>query len=95
MDGIAVAENARGQGIGTQLLRRVFEHAALGRFSGGRLDVIDGNERAKQLYEREGFVVTKSQKFGYLRPLLDFGPSETMVRQITCQYGEFPSKVSP
>jgi ribosomal protein S18 acetylase RimI-like enzyme len=82
MDGIAVAENARGQGVGTQLLRRIIEHARSSRFSAVRLDVIEGNERAKQLYEREGFVVTKSQKFEYLRWLLGFGGSATMSRTI-------------
>jgi ribosomal protein S18 acetylase RimI-like enzyme len=81
MDGIAVAESARGQGIGSKLLRRIIDHATAQGFSGARLDVIEGNDRAKQLYEREGFVVTKSQKFGYLRWLLKFGASETMVKE--------------
>lgn len=80
MDGIAVDESARGQGVGTELLRLLKGHAKEHGYSGVRLDVIEGNDRAKHLYEREGFVVTKSQKFGYLRWLLGFGASETMVR---------------
>jgi ribosomal protein S18 acetylase RimI-like enzyme len=82
MDGIAVAESVRGRGVGTQLLRRIIEHATTAGFSAVRLDVIEGNERAKQLYERGGFVVTKSQKFEYLRWLLGFGGSATMLRPI-------------
>lgn len=37
------------------------------------------NPRAKALYERHGFRVEKKEEFAYLRSLLGFGGSETMV----------------
>ena len=64
VDGIAVAQGARGLGIGTRMLN---ETAALAREHGKRvvrLDVIDRNPRAQALYERLGFKVTKVQSFG-------------------------------
>ncbi len=82
MGGIAVAENERGHGIGTHLLSLIIEHAATENFTAVRLDVIEGNERAKLLYEKQGFAVTKVHKFAYLRWLLGFGASFTMLKTI-------------
>ena len=78
MDGIAVDERMRGRGVGTHLLDMLTEYAAKERFKTIRLDVIDTNPRAQQLYERNGFVVTKTERFEYLRWLISFGASSTM-----------------
>ena len=54
VDGIAVAPDARGRGVGTRLLD---ETTAIARRLGKRyvrLDVIDRNPRAQALYERLG-----------------------------------------
>ncbi|MFI6981305.1 GNAT family N-acetyltransferase [Embleya sp. NPDC050154] len=82
MDGIAVDPSQRGTGIGSLLLDEV---AVLARELGCRrirLDVIDVNPRARALYERHGFVATRTEHTPYLRPLLGFGAVTTMIRRI-------------
>jgi ribosomal protein S18 acetylase RimI-like enzyme len=73
VDGIAVAPDARGLGVGTRLLG---ETAAVARSLGKRfvrLDVTDANPRAQALYERLGYRVTKVQSFGYQERWVGFG----------------------
>jgi ribosomal protein S18 acetylase RimI-like enzyme len=82
MDGIAVASKMRGKGIGTRLLEELIAHARREQFEQIRLDVIDTNPQARKLYERNGFVETKTEHFGYLRWLLGFGASTTMVYKL-------------
>lgn len=79
MDGIVVAEAKRGSGIGTKLLDELNTFAKQNEFDSIRLDVIDTNLSARRMYERNGFVVTKTEHFGYLRWLLGFGASTTLV----------------
>ncbi len=72
MDGIAVADDARGRGIGSRLLNALTEHAsALGKAS-IRLDVIDTNPNARRLYERMGFNAEKTEDIGPLRWIFPF-----------------------
>ena len=78
MDGIAVAAACRGQGIGTALFCALKQYASEHGYTTIRLDVIDTNPAAKRLYERLGFVVTKTQHFEYLRRFLGFGSATTM-----------------
>ena len=78
MDGIAVEQSMRGQGIGTQLLNELKQYATQQGYSHICLDVIETNPRAKRLYERHGFVATKVKHFGYLRWLLGFGAATRM-----------------
>ena len=82
MDGIAVRHDWRGKGIGTELLNELKQYARENGYSRIRLDVIDTNPAARRLYERQGFIATHSEQFGYLRRLLGFGASTTMVFQI-------------
>ena len=49
MDGIVVAPDARGQGIGSELLRRVVAFARDSGFKQVRLDVVDTNPGARCL----------------------------------------------
>lgn len=61
---IAVAGAARGKGVGSLLLERVFEHA---RECGCRavvLEVVDTNPRAHKLYEQLGFKVVRTEWTG-------------------------------
>lgn len=67
MDGIAVKQDMRGKGIGTKLLDELKQYARDNGFSSIRLDVIDTNPAARRLYERQGFVLTRTGYFGYLR----------------------------
>jgi ribosomal protein S18 acetylase RimI-like enzyme len=82
MDGIAVSPQVRGHGIGTGLLEAVCQEARSLGLEAVRLDVVDTNPRARNLYLRTGFVVVRSRRFGCLRWLLGFGPADTMVRQL-------------
>ncbi len=82
MDGIVVDPNHRGQGIGTRLLAELASFAKQSGFDTIRLDVIDTNPSARRMYERNGFVTVKTQHFGYLRWLLGFGASTTLVRKV-------------
>jgi ribosomal protein S18 acetylase RimI-like enzyme len=82
IDGICVAPQARGQGIGTALLHALCDQAQARGYSGVRLDVIATNTRAQRLYRREGFVQTQQHDIGLLRFVFGFASSVTMVRQL-------------
>lgn len=78
MDGIAVRDDTRGQGIGTRLLRAIEEHArSLGKQS-IRLDVIDTNPGARRLYERFGFRAGETNGIGPYRLFFRFRSATTM-----------------
>ena len=70
--GLAVLETARGQGVGTRLLTELVNLARSQRRRGLSLSVEDGNEGARRLYERLGFVVCARE-----------GNSDTMVLWLT------------
>jgi ribosomal protein S18 acetylase RimI-like enzyme len=82
MDGIFVAPQARGQGVGTGLLAAVAAEARRRGYAEVRLDVIEGNDRARALYEREGFRAVGSQSTGLLRHVFGFRSATTMVRDL-------------
>ena len=82
MDGITVHKDQRGQGIGTHLLNEIKQYGRDEGYASVRLDVIDTNPGARRLYEREGFVATKTEHFGYLRRILGFGAATTMVYKL-------------
>ncbi|MEO1528648.1 MAG: GNAT family N-acetyltransferase [Planctomycetota bacterium] len=82
MDGIVVCSSVRGRGIGGKLLQRIADFATEQHYKSIRLDVIDTNVAAKRLYERNHFVATRHEEFGYLRWLLGFGASTTLVRSV-------------
>jgi GNAT superfamily N-acetyltransferase len=60
VEALAVAESARGQGVGTLLLNRVLDHARKCSYGAVALEVVDTNPRARRLYERLGFVTLKT-----------------------------------
>lgn len=82
MDGIAVAESARGRGVGTALLEAVLDVAAERGLHTVRLDVVDTNPRARKLYERMGFVATQTQRLPLLGKTFGFSSSTTMIRTL-------------
>ena len=61
VDGVAVAAEMRGKGIGSNLFGLVEKVASKMGIRKITLEVIDINYRAKVLYERIGFVQTKEQ----------------------------------
>ncbi len=82
MDGIAVAPECRGQGIGTQLLQAVCEHAREVGCRDVRLDVLDNNPRARALYERTGFVAVKERSYPFLQRTFGFSAVTEMRRPV-------------
>ena len=77
MDGLFVAPHARGRGVGTRLLAAVAERARAEGCRELRLDVVDGN-RARALYERQGFRPSGRVEAGWLAPMLGFHGATTM-----------------
>jgi ribosomal protein S18 acetylase RimI-like enzyme len=84
MDGIAVHRDYRGKRIGSNLLDELSRYARENKYDQIRLDVIETNPRARKLYERKDFKAIKTEKFPYLRWLLGFGRSTTMVLNVEC-----------
>ena len=82
MDGICVADTARGQGVGTALLDAICAEGRNRGYASVRLDVIDVNPRARALYERQGFVATRTSQIGVLRWVFGFSAVTTMVRAL-------------
>ncbi len=79
IDGIFVAERARGQGVGSLLLTGIKHKACEHGCQHVRLDVIDTNPKAQKLYEREGFRAVAVQHLGPLRHLFGFRYATTMI----------------
>lgn len=82
MDGICVAPEARGRGVGTALLSAICDEAQTRGYDQVRLDVINSNPRARALYEREGFAPTATEHLGPARWLFGFDSATTMVRTL-------------
>ncbi|WP_375254032.1 GNAT family N-acetyltransferase [Yoonia sp.] len=82
MDGLFVAPQSRGKGIGTALLDAICQEAHQRGYSQVRLDVIDTNARAKALYLAVGFKPLKTTRIGLLRLIFGFRSSTTMVRDV-------------
>jgi GNAT superfamily N-acetyltransferase len=79
LDGICVAEDARGLGVGTQLLEAARQLARKEGCTSIRLDVIDRNPRARALYERFGFQAMETTQTGWLKQRFGFGASTRMI----------------
>jgi ribosomal protein S18 acetylase RimI-like enzyme len=87
VDGVAVAAEARGQGIGTLLMD---EAAAIARETGKRwlrLDVISTNPRAQALYERLGYRVTKVTPTRWMARWMGFDAIISMERAVEAGAG--------
>ncbi len=82
MDGLFVAPEARGLGVGTALLDAIFEEAKRRGYTQVRLDVVDTNPRAKALYRDVGFKEVNTVKIGLLKHIFGFSASTTMVRDV-------------
>jgi len=87
VDGICVALAHRSKGIGGQLLVALCHEAVARGYPSVRLDVVVENRRAQALYERHGFLPTRTEKLGFARHFFGFAASTTMVRPLD-QSGE-------
>lgn len=82
MDGVFVAPQSRGLGVGSRLLDAIVDQARAAGLHKVRLDVIDTNPRARALYERHGFVATGEQTLGILKPVFGFSSATTLVKPV-------------
>ena len=82
LDGLCVDATARSQGLGTALMQAIFAEARKRGYAAVRLEVIDRNWRAVQLYKRLGFAVTTRQSIGPLRWVFGFAAALTMIRNV-------------
>lgn len=82
LDGLCVDATVRGQGIGTTLVTAICAEARARGYPGVRLDVVEGNDRARALYERAGFVVDRTARLGALRHVFGFTAAHVMVRTV-------------
>jgi len=83
VDDFAVAEDMRGRGIGTGMLRFIIEFAWSKGYEDIKLLVIDKNQRAKKLYERMGFREERIRKIPYpWTRIFDFRQLSEMAYQI-------------
>ncbi|MBN1218173.1 MAG: GNAT family N-acetyltransferase [Anaerolineae bacterium] len=82
VEAIAVDESRRGQGTGTRLLEAAFDYARQHGFQSVSLEVVDTNPAARRLYERLGFVATRTWPYPYLRNFMGFSAATTMVKQM-------------
>jgi len=81
IEGIAVADFARGKGIGTKLLDELMILADSKGFETVTLQVIDTNPRALQLYERLGFTIEKRSKVWPLNRIIGWNFKEAIFMQ--------------
>ncbi len=82
MDGLFVAPEARGRGVGTRLLQAIADEARARGFREVRLDVVDENLRARALYERQGYRAVAKHSTGLLRLVFGFRAATTMVLRL-------------
>lgn len=82
VDGLAVAEDCRSQGIGSAMIETLRQEASLRGYTRIRLDVADHNLHARRLYERLGFAVVGHQRLRLLAPLFAMRGSTIMELQL-------------
>ncbi len=80
VDGLFVASQARGRGVGSALIEAVLREAQWRGFDEVRLAVADGNPRARALYERHGFSPAERADLGPYAWLFGFRHTTTMQR---------------
>ena len=72
VDGLAVCPEARGQGVGTELIESLSSYAQSQGYSALCLEVVADNMRARALYDRLGFVATGQRHSIFTRLAFDF-----------------------
>lgn len=79
---LAVDAAARGQGVGSRLLEAIFDKARQDGMGAVRLEVVDTNTGARELYQRLGFKVVKTERYPLPRSWLDFSGDYVMVKAL-------------
>lgn len=75
---LAVDDTQRGRGVGSRLLEAVCALAEERRLRAVRLEVVDTNIGARQLYERMGFVAVRTYPFPFTRGWLGYSAAIEM-----------------
>lgn len=83
VESLVVVSEMRGQGIGTSLMKRVEQFAVENGYSILSLDVVDTNTGAIKLYERIGFNIVRTARYGILTRRAGFTGSHYMRKMIT------------
>jgi len=82
IDGISVAPDHRGRGAGSLLLDALADTARARGLTRLRADVIDGNHRARALYERKGFTAKRRLRRGPLARIFGIAAVTALERQL-------------
>jgi GNAT superfamily N-acetyltransferase len=82
MDGLFVADGARGRGVGSALLDAIKAKARDLGCPRVRLDVVDTNRAARRLYERSGFRPMATRSVGPLSIVFGFRRVTTMMADV-------------
>ncbi len=82
VDGIAVREEYRSQGIGSALLARVEDYAREHQCDEIILEVINTNPRARTLYARRGYEVTGRRNILFFSRLFHFQSAIQMTKKL-------------
>lgn len=82
LDGLCVAPEARGHGVGSALLEAIAAEGRARGYPAIRLDVVDTNARARALYERSGFTLDRTAPIGPLRLIYGFSAAHSMTRPL-------------
>ena len=91
VEGVVVAKEAQGRGIGTALMNAVSEWARRHDYTSVRLEVINTNPRARSLYQRLGFVDTKRAYYGPLSRPAGFTWTWHMEKTLATDAGDIAS----
>jgi ribosomal protein S18 acetylase RimI-like enzyme len=79
---LVVDASARGQGLGSRLLEAIFDKARREGFRAVRLEVVDTNTGARQLYERMGFAKVATHSYPIKSTWLGFSSEQVMVKKL-------------
>ncbi len=82
VESLVVPSEMRGQGIGTSLMKRVEQFAVENGYSILSLNVVDTNTGAIKLYERLGFDIVRTARYGILTRRAGFTGSHYMRKTI-------------
>jgi ribosomal protein S18 acetylase RimI-like enzyme len=82
LDGLAVAEQQRGQGIGTALIAAFEKRARDNGFKTVSLEVIATNPRARSLYERLGYRCVATHTMGPFSRLFGFRTTRRLTKAL-------------
>jgi ribosomal protein S18 acetylase RimI-like enzyme len=63
---LSVQREMRGNNIGTKIIYEIIKYAKENKFNGLKLTVVDTNQGAMKLYERIGFKIIKTVKYGFI-----------------------------